>query len=635
MGLLAHPAGYNSLTPLRYCLRDVVWVGHTMKKRSLLLNRLLPILAVLCVSGGLKAADFTIADLQKMVRELEAFAPKNPRYQYPIRCSIQPQPAINAYATAEFVKGSKDPRPQGTMVVFAGLVKSTNGDPRIIRAVVAHEISHLSNGHVFGSVPRAQDLAQFWNRAQEAEADKSGAILLQKAGYNKQDMIDMLMLLEQTRGREGNWFARLSGTHPDPKARAAALLSNPSVMRSLLSFDVGLAFMDSRDFDMATNAFDKAYETEPKLKEALINSAQCKLMEYYDGLSDGIRRIWFRPDFGPILKETGLSVAKGSEITESDRRRYAEARARIEKAQKALPGHERVGELAATAQVLDPSGNQATIQQGADWLLDAANKAKNVERKLRYANNAAIGLDRLEDTQKAYVAMISAQRSAGNQYNSALAENVGRLEVTNRPKELDRVAARVMLQWLTSTPSDSPNWQAVNENYLSVCQSLNVQPEPIEPGQLLVRTSMRVTIGTKQLALLVSVDDAVKALGQPDAQVRFDSKYPDVSEIKWFGGDVSASTSDDQILRISTTAAGSYIELRPLDTTLAGAIRIKVGMSLNEFAQILDPSKGQARELSNRGQTEEWIYYPSLSLGVQVAKGKIVGVTVTPVRDTE
>lgn len=597
--------------------------------------RLLSSLLVLSALGASAlGAEFTLADLQRMVRELEAFAPKNPKYQYPIKCIIVDKLAINAYATAEFVKGSKDPRPQAIMAVFTGLIRETKGDKRILRAVVAHEISHLSNGHVYGKSPRAADLAQFWNRAQESEADRSGAILLQKAGYSKQDMIDMLAMLEATRGRRGSWFMRLTGSHPDPKARAAAIADDPTVMRSLLSFDVGLAYMDSRDFDLASAAFDKAAALEPRLKEAVVNSAQCRLMDYYDNLNGTLRRMWFRPDFGPVLRDPSVRVGKGSLITDEDRRRYAEAMDRLERARKALGGHERVNELYALAQVLHPDGDKDIVRKGVETLMGLSAKTTSEERRLRYANNAAVGLERLESVQQAYSLMLRAQQGS-EIFNPSLAENVGRLQVTDRSKDLDQLAARMMFTWLSNTPSASPNWQTIHENYQNVCRALNVRPAQIPPVGVYLTSGMRLTVGNRTIALLMSVPDAIRALGQPDAQVRFDSQYPDVSEIKWQGGAISASTSDDQILRVSSSVPGSTVELKPLDPTLGLTLRIRVGMTLEEFDRVLEIDRGVVRELSNRGQPEEWLYYPQLSLGVRLQENRVVAVTLTPIREIE
>ena len=52
----------------------------------------------LCVPAVAK--DFTQADLEKMVGELDKAIPHNSAYLYPVKCSIVDSPNVNAYATA-------------------------------------------------------------------------------------------------------------------------------------------------------------------------------------------------------------------------------------------------------------------------------------------------------------------------------------------------------------------------------------------------------------------------------------------------------------------------------------------------------------------------------------------------------
>ncbi len=578
------------------------------------------------------AAEFTQADLEKMVKELEAFAPKNDKYKYPIHCKVVASEDVNAYATADTDESDKDGKPQSEMVVYTGLVKTANGDPRLIRAVVAHEISHLSNGHVMAALPTAKDLNQFWTRAQESEADRSGAVLLQKAGYSKQDMVDMLLMLEKTRGREGNWFGRLTGTHPDPKARAAAFMDDPHVMKSLLAFDIGLAFLDRRDFGQACIAFNKAADLEPLLTEAVVNSAQSKLMQYYDELGSTVRKTWWRPDFGPVLKDPSVGTAKDDQITDQNRQRYAEVQKQLGEAAKKLKDNWRIAELQAIANVLEPDGKADVVKAGVDWLTAENGKAKDESIKLRLAANAAVGLQRLHDVQGAYQIQVLSQQGT-RVFNSALAENLGRVTVTGRSKDLETLSADVLYTWLKNTPKESPNWEMVFKNYEASCKNLNVEPSKIEAAPLYLTSGITIQIGDKQLSVLESVQDALDTLGAPDVRVRFDNRYPDITEVRWQGGDVQAYTGDDQLLRVTSYVAGSYVLMRPVDDTIPTKIKITVGMTEDEFKAILDINQGVERELSNKGQPEKWLYYSPLSLGVLIENGKVKGVTVTPVRE--
>ncbi|MBW7929603.1 MAG: M48 family metalloprotease, partial [Fimbriimonadaceae bacterium] len=154
------------------------------------------------VAAGVHA--LTLDELKQMVKELEAIAVKHPDYAYPIECEIVDRPVINAHATAIY-KGEGE-KPQAKMVVFTGLVDFMNDDKDLIRAVVAHEVSHLACGHVSPSEPVARDLSQFWTRTQELEADATGAMLLQRSGHSKDHMAQMLLKLDEARGRTGSWI---------------------------------------------------------------------------------------------------------------------------------------------------------------------------------------------------------------------------------------------------------------------------------------------------------------------------------------------------------------------------------------------------------------------------------------------
>src|ERR1044072_1835961 len=165
-----------------------------------------------------------------MVGELDKVIPRNANYKYPIKCSIEDVDKVNAYAT--LTKEGTDRR--ATMVVFTGIVKRCNGDQHILRAVVAHELSHLGVGHKLDVNPAARDLNNLWTRQQEMEADKDGASSLVKAGYANKDMVDMLLFLESLRVRPGDWLGRLTSDHPPPQARGAKLSASPPALKRLL-----------------------------------------------------------------------------------------------------------------------------------------------------------------------------------------------------------------------------------------------------------------------------------------------------------------------------------------------------------------------------------------------------------------
>ncbi|MBV6490611.1 MAG: M48 family metalloprotease [Fimbriimonadaceae bacterium] len=588
--------------------------------------RLATLILLATSAVGALGAEFTLDDLKKMVREIEAIAPKNEAYQYPIDVAFEEDDEVNAYASAIFEEGKK---PQAILRVHTGLVKFCDGDARIIRAVVAHEVAHLANGHVKPSEPAARDLAKLWTRVQETEADLSGASYLERLGHANKDMVDMLLKLETLRGRLGSWLGRLTGTHPDPKARAARISTEPAVLESFVQFDVALTYMEARMFGIASRLFDSAATRYPMLSAAYVNSAQASLMNYYDNLPVPVKENWFRPDFGPLLTDIPLSEARDPEIRDSDRRRYAEALLKLQVAAEKASGNPRVAELMALAQVLEPDGKKDVLQAGIAALRKLTGAATDTWDLLRHAVNLGLGLDRVGDVQGAYDAMIGAQKKS-EYFNPAIAENLGRISVKGASKETDALTADVLAMWLAETPSSNVNWSAVKKNYETVCGRLGVEPKKVEPKPSYLCKPLTVTLGDKTLGLLDPVQEIVDGLGPADLRISFDSRYPDLTEMRWRGGDFSIFTESGRVMRLTTYVAGSSVSLRPVNTTDSREFLLTVGMSEDDFAKVLNLKGAKEKDLAKGGKVETWMYFSGLNLGVMFEDGKLKGITITP-----
>lgn len=581
---------------------------------------------VLClgVGGSAIAADFTQADLEKMVRELESVLPPDPELEYPIKCSVVDNKDVNAYATAT-KEGDKY---RATMVVFSGLVDFAKGDLKMIRAVVAHEVSHLSNKHITGAAPAARDLSNLWTRQQEFDADITGASALQRLGYSKDDMVQMLLMLDSLNERKGSWWERLSADHADPKARAAEISSNPSVLKSLMSFDAGLAFMDNRRWAIAARFFDEAFAREPKLVEALVNRGQCDLMRYYELLPANVRESWLRPDFGPMLTRVGIT-ARGDVVTDEDRKRWSEALATlVEAADKS--GLARAKELVALTQILEPDGNKEIVQKGVDALKSMLDSPGSDPEKLRHANNMAVGYERVGNLDAGYQAMISAQRKTTS-FIFPLAENLGRITVKDRSADDEKLAMNVLYTWLKFSQPIAPNFEAVKKKYLASCEKLSLKPAELVARPVMFCKAVAIYIGAREYGLFRPIEEFVDGLGTPELKLSFSERYKDLTEMRWDAGKVSIYTERGQAMRLTSYVDGSSLILRPTELSVTGGFRISVGMTETDLKKILDPESGEDIDLAKGGQTEEWTYWADLNLGVLIEDGKVKGITVTPV----
>jgi predicted Zn-dependent protease len=574
------------------------------------------------------AADFTQADLEKMVTELDHVIPENTKYKYPVKCSIVDQDEVNAYATVK----KEDDGLRATMVVFTGLVKNINGDQRLIRAVVAHELSHLSRGHLDDINPAARDLKNLWTRQQEFEADKYGAEALVKSGYAKKDMVDLLLFLDKQHGRNGGWLEGLTADHADSKARAAEIADDPSALKALVTYDTALAYEDARSHLYAKKLFDFAAAQWPALTEAYINSGKCALMHYYDNLPIGVRNTWWTPDFGPLITNPHVYV-QAIAIEDKDRKRYQDAMAAIKTATEKNPGNEDADALLALGQVMEPDASKDIVQSGIDWFDKMGAATTDPIQKLRYANNEAFGYAQLGDTAKAANLLMAAQRGT-NKFNAALGENLGLVGLSGGSKDDETLAANVLYTWLNNTPqASSPRWETVKKTFDDICSKAGIQANEIKPkAAYLCQVVTLVTGDNKEIGLLLPINSLKSLIGEPAKTITFDDRWPDLAELRWNDDALSVFTEKNQAMRLTCYEPGAYLELKPMDPTSQDTFSIKVGMSEADFYNTLSKDSAVSKELAKGGKTETWTYFPSLGMGVLIQDGTVKGITVTPVQ---
>jgi tetratricopeptide (TPR) repeat protein len=581
---------------------------------------------VLAVVAPVWAADFTQADLEKMVTELDHVIPENPKYEYPVNCTIVESDEVNAYATVK----KDDTGLRASMVVYTGLVKNIGGDQRLIRAVVAHELSHLSRGHLDDLDPAARDLRNLWTRQQEFEADKYGAKALVDAGYSKKDMVDMLLFLDRQNPRDGGWLEGLTADHADAKARAAEIADDPSALKALVSFDTALAFEDARSHIYAQKMFNYAAEQWPSLTDAYINAGECALLYYYDNLPLAVRDQWWRPDFGPLITNPHV-YPQGIKVEDEDRKRWKDAMSAIDTAVTKNPGNEEAEALLALGYVLEPDSKPDAVNAGIKWFDAEALATKDEATRLRFANNAAVGYSQLGNFTKATETLMNAQRGS-NVFNPALGENLGLVGPTSASKDDNTLAANVLFTWLNNTPQTSDRWDVVKKTFDDICTKAGIQANAIKPKPGYLCQVMTLVSDNKEIGLLLPVDAITKFIGAPQDTITFADKWPDLTELRWSDGALTMLTERNEIMRVTSYVPGAYLNLKPTDTTSQSAWQVKVGMSKDELSKILDPSTAVPKDLAKGDKVESWSYFADLGIGVLLEGDVVTGITVTPVQ---
>lgn len=569
----------------------------------------------------------TLDELTKMVRELELHAVKNDNYVYPVKIELLEDDDVNAHATVEFDESNPKAKPQSIMAMYTGFVKHVKGDRRLIRAVIAHELSHLTHGHCTNPIFIARDLSQYMTRQQEREADMTGAALLVRAGYNPQDMVDMLMALDDL--QKAAWLRRVTSTHASPKQRASEVATNPEIWKGLVLFDVGLAQWDARNFARATETFDRVAETQPKLWEARANAGITSLMHYYDMLPAAVQKRWYRPDFGPLLVPDPREKSRDPEIRAADKQRWDDAVRRIKTAIIMVPGIPTVlKDAEALANVLNPNDDAALLQKGADYFSEQLKLAeKDQERSFQMSANLALALQRQGKTTQATDVLYDTITQFGR-VNFTIAESFGRDADVNAKKGL---LPQVLAFWLKTASEDADWYDALKARYAEACKAANVTAESISGRTRTFEPAESMTIDGQTVGFFDEESKLLAMGGKPDKAVYFDEKYKTMIEVVWKAGDLQALVERGRLLRVTSRLAGSFIELRPTDRADSSRVKVEVGMSKSDLDRAIPMVATSEKNLSNLGVPEKWVYYPNLFFCVQIKDDKVAAITVTAV----
>ena len=177
--------------------------------------------------------------VRQLGQKLVATIPQ--QYSWPFEFHVVPQKEINAFAL-----------PGGQMFINAGTITAANNEAELA-GVMAHEMAHVYMQHsakqagkaqttsmiagiasaVFGGTGGlvgqlgqmgiqmgAQGLMMKYSRGDESQADAVGAMILYKAGYNPQGMVDFF----KTMGSQGGSAPpQFFSSHPNPANRQQAI----------------------------------------------------------------------------------------------------------------------------------------------------------------------------------------------------------------------------------------------------------------------------------------------------------------------------------------------------------------------------------------------------------------------------
>ncbi len=143
---------------------------------------------------------------------------------------------------------------------------------QMLSAVLAHELSHVTLGHLYARPEPNERDVEFITRL-ELQADRQGAMLLSASGGHFQWMVDLVQSLDDLEGsgRWQLWAVNYFRDHPRGSARAAALLQFKSaVLADQSRFDDAVARVSGNfQLDVAIEELDSILDDFPTLIPAL------------------------------------------------------------------------------------------------------------------------------------------------------------------------------------------------------------------------------------------------------------------------------------------------------------------------------------------------------------------------------
>lgn len=609
---------------------------------------LLSLLLLACPQGQA----FSDADMRALLDEVYSVAPQNPSYAYPIEARYLDDPNVNAWTFLRTREEDDALIPQ--LELFRGIVELAKGDRDVIRAILAHEVAHLSLGHSLEGFG-LRDLQNHHTRFQEQEADRAGTEYLLALGYDKEHMVKVMLMLDgHVRENHVPWLDTVGSDHTSPIARAAALTGDQGIYEAVRMHEIGLALMECRNWEAAIAFFDKAYAMEPRLHESALNAASCALQFYYDKLPLAVQDEWLRPEFGPVLTDTNLIAGRGIAYTDGDKQRFSAALTRIMAVSETLyPKMKNF--LLGTALVLAPDEDAEMHRNGVrnlEALLAAAPMTGEWEFdqwRLSCANNAALGLKRLGDGARGLQLLVTEQ-AASMRYLPSAAENLARLPFDGLAKDDAVTAINVLAHFLKWTPNDAPGVTVAKRALGMLTKKHGFQDIATPESQPIALCKVAVmTILGKEIALFDSFGEVTQAFGALPSAGTVNDRFPGLRFLIWGDDNSIIGIADEEnvLLKLTSYVPESFLELRPTrDTGIQTAMRIRVGMSEADFQALIAPAGGEklgaemSYLLSRRSfggpdgapqEEEVWTYFPTLNFGVLIENGVITGISVTPV----
>jgi hypothetical protein len=632
------------------------------------------IYALFCAASvGAASEDAPSAADEELVKNvwkrLLSVAEPVPGLEWPPRCTIENEDAINAYATAEVevVPISEDDQgKKGSVsvkfklkvtprvVVFRGMIEKiihTKSDKDLDAAadrlayVLGHELSHIVLLHIKPDRTKKTSLVRnVFGREQEIAADVKGAELALKAGFSMRRGQESIRRMKSL-GLDYSSFEGLLADHPSWSDRLVHLdTEQAGLWKSMSAFENGTFFLLTEQFVSAEICFRQVTREFPKCHEAWTNLGYALLMQYCDGLdTEDLRRF----KIGQLLiggfyrrPKSLESETRGVQI-----KVWEDAVACLQQSLKLKEDQVLARANLGVAYLVHPDG-APDVTRATRYLREAATKVDSDEDLdpltraaiLINAGVADLADQKLEESVRKFDLGekmggrsfgLLGRSSVNTGLSNALLYNRALLLASAPEKDKQRQALPQLEEYLNSSSPAGAWWPLAYERYAALCKKLEQTPKkkealadpPITRQRLI--TSIQLASGIN-LALSEPLTDAAERLGERVPVVSRTKlarvRYPD------HGIEVLAT---DRILAIHLKGEKSPpLQLR--DSGLGGGMKeLKLNMSESDFNALLGDELFESRPLDDLKVLYQ--FYPRLGLAVRFKDKKVADLAVAQI----
>jgi hypothetical protein len=436
-------------------------------------------------------------------------------------------------------------------------------------------------------------------------------------------------------GLDYSSFEGLGGDHPSWTDRLVLLdREQATIWKAMSAFHDGVYFLVSEQYISAERCYRGVTKEFPGCYEAWANLGYALLMQYCDALEeDDLRRF----DLGQLLVGGFYRRPESLPIRGVDEELWWDAVGALREALRLKPDLVLARANLGVAYLVRPAGKdvrtatqfleEAAAATAADRDLDPAVR----EIVLINAGVAALAGGRVVEGTQLFGQLERKGRPISKAASSALRYNRAALLAESAKAADRRDAVRQLEVYLRTATPDSAWWTLAYKRYANLCRELDLAQQSEQklkkPARARLRLLTSVTLGPDRT---VSLGEPVAAIQDRLGGAEVVPVIPKTNLVRMRYPDCGVELlATDQVLAICLRSPRA--PALPLRGTGLGAEarEVRVGMSQDEFEQILGDGDYVFRELDTRNVN--YRFYREVGLAVRIRQGTVEALVVVQI----